>query len=171
MAARVASSTPGAEVHLLHVMSSPKPEDWGKHGAHLDEFARRLRQVFAGPIFGHLGTDTPWKAIAQVAANLNADLVIVAPHDRKGIERFAQGSVAEKVARHTHCPVLLARPKTHIAERSTEIEPPCPRCVETQQKSEGKELWCVQHSEHHKKGHTYFDYPESFTGPSEFDRD
>jgi hypothetical protein len=66
---------------------------------------------------------------------------------------------------------MLARPKTHVAERSTEIEPPCAHCVETQQKTQGKELWCAQHSQHHKKGHTYFDYPESFAGGSEFSRD
>jgi nucleotide-binding universal stress UspA family protein len=171
-AASVATATPGAEVHLVHVMSSEKPGEIKKHGAHVDDFARRLRQVFTGPIYGHLGAGSPWKAIVQMAANLNADMIIVGPHDRAGIERFAQGSIAEKVARHAHCPVLLARSKTHVADRSTEIEPPCPHCVETQQKTNGKELWCSQHSQHHKKGHTYTDYPDSSFGEgSEFFRD
>ncbi len=171
MAMRVARATHGAEVHLVHVIASPNADAWQKHGEHLDGFAKRLRQVFGGPIFGHLASDTPWKSIVQFAANLNADLVIVAPHDRHGVERFAQGSVSEKVARNAHCPVLLARPKTHVAERSTEIEPPCPKCLDTQSSSNGKQLWCAQHSQHHVKGHTYIDYPESYAGPSEFDRD
>ncbi len=171
MAARVGRSTPGAEVHLVHAVTSSKAEDLSSHAAHLEDFGGRLRKVFAGPIHGHLATDTPWRSIVQFAANLNADLIIVAPHDRRGIERFAQGSIAEKVARNAHCPVLLARPKTHVAERSTEIEPPCPKCVETQQRTAGKELWCSQHMQHHKTGHTYIDYPESFGGGSEFSRD
>ncbi len=171
-AASVASAIPGAEVHLVHVVaSSGKPDDVKRHGALVDDFARRLRQVFAGPIFGHLASGTAWKAIVQTAANLNADLVIVAPHDREAVERFAQGSIAEKVARHAHCPVLLARIKTHIAQRNLEIEPPCPQCVETQQKSLGKEFWCAQHSQHHKKGHTYIEYPQSFADGSQFFRD
>ncbi len=167
--ASVASATLGAEVHLMHVVTgSDKPEGFKKHGSHVDEFARRLRTVFPGPLFGHLGSGPPWKAIVQLAANLNADLIVVGPHDRVGIERFAQGSIAEKVARHAHCPVLLARSKTHIAERSTEIEAPCAHCVEMQHKTQGKDLWCAQHSQHHKKGHTYIDYPESFAEGSQF---
>ena len=172
--ASVAGATPASEVHLLHVVtvtSAGKPEAVQRHGAHVDDFARRLRTVFAGPIFGHLGSGSPWKTIVQLGANLNADLVVVGPHDRAGIERFAQGSISEKVARHAHCPVLLARSKTHIAERSTEIEPPCPQCVDTQQKTQGKELWCAQHSQHHKRGHTYIDYPESFAEGSQFFHD
>jgi len=170
-AARVAAATPGAEVHLVHAISPHNADAWNRHSSHLDVFARAVREMFAGPIFGHLATDSPWKSIVQFAANLNADLIVVAPHDRRGIERFAQGSISEKVARHAHCPVLLARPKTHVADRSAEIEPPCPKCVEVQQSSRGKELWCSQHSPHHVRGHTYIDYPESFAGPSEFDRD
>jgi nucleotide-binding universal stress UspA family protein len=38
------------------------------------------------------------------------DLVVMGSHGRTGIRRAVLGSVAEKVVRYAHCPVLVARP-------------------------------------------------------------
>jgi nucleotide-binding universal stress UspA family protein len=39
------------------------------------------------------------------------DLVILATHGRTGMERLMMGSVAERVVRNVHCPLLIVRPR------------------------------------------------------------
>ncbi|MBK8252965.1 MAG: universal stress protein [Polyangiaceae bacterium] len=48
-------------------------------------------------------------AIVRCAEKFAADLVVVGSHGRTGISRILLGSVAEKVVRTAHCPVLVAR--------------------------------------------------------------
>lgn len=48
-------------------------------------------------------------AIVRRAEKLGAALVVVGSHGRTGIKRMLLGSVAEKVARFAHSPVLVAR--------------------------------------------------------------
>jgi len=105
-----------------------------------------------------------------LAASLDADLVIVGTSSLTGLQRLAMGSVAEKVIRHAHCPVLLVREKNHSELREPEIEPPCPQCWETQNQSAGKTLFCAQHSTHHVHGHTFYEYPPSFADGSQIIR-
>jgi nucleotide-binding universal stress UspA family protein len=44
------------------------------------------------------------------AEELHADLVVMGTHGRSGIERLLLGSVAERVARASNCPVMLVPP-------------------------------------------------------------
>jgi nucleotide-binding universal stress UspA family protein len=48
-------------------------------------------------------------AILDVAAESRPDLIVVGSHGRRGLKRFLLGSVAESVARHAQCSVLIAR--------------------------------------------------------------
>jgi len=48
--------------------------------------------------------------IVQAAEELSADLIVLGSHGRSVLHRFLLGSTAERVARHSHCPVLLVRP-------------------------------------------------------------
>lgn len=48
-------------------------------------------------------------AILDVAAESRADLIVLGSHGRRGLMRFLLGSVAESVARHAQCSVLIAR--------------------------------------------------------------
>ncbi|WP_437718256.1 universal stress protein [Sorangium sp. So ce448] len=94
--------------------------------------------------------------IAQLAADLDADLVVVGSHGYRGLERLLLGSVAERVSRLARCPVWIVRPKDHAtAGRVPEIEPPCPECVRHRQETGGAALWCARHSEHHVRPHRY----------------
>jgi len=62
-------------------------------------------------------------AVVELAGEVESDLIIIGTHGRTGIKRMVLGSVAEKVARHAHCPVLVMRHKDYDpAERPT-IEP------------------------------------------------
>lgn len=105
-------------------------------------------------IVAHVRFDAPAEEVAQLAADLEADLVVVGTHGRRGVSRLVLGSVAEGTVRLAPCPVLVVRPKTTPSVVPA-IEPPCPRCVETRRASAGKEFWCEQHRERHGQRHTY----------------
>jgi len=47
--------------------------------------------------------------IVDSAAKWPADLIVMGPHGRKGLERFLLGSVSEAVARHAPCSVQIVR--------------------------------------------------------------
>jgi nucleotide-binding universal stress UspA family protein len=48
----------------------------------------------------------PWREILLLARELPADLVALGTHGRSGFERFALGSVTEKLLGHLPCPIL-----------------------------------------------------------------
>jgi len=52
---------------------------------------------------------TTWKVICDTAKEENADLIAMASQGRTGLSHALIGSVAEKVARHASCPVLVVR--------------------------------------------------------------
>lgn len=52
---------------------------------------------------------SPASAIVEHAKKVGADLIIVATQGRTGLGALLIGSVAEKVVRHAHCPVLAVR--------------------------------------------------------------
>lgn len=57
----------------------------------------------------------PWHAIAEeTREDPDIDLVVMGTHGRTGIKHVLLGSVAERVARHASCPVLLVRPKRSV---------------------------------------------------------
>ncbi|HEX3855182.1 MAG TPA: universal stress protein [Polyangiaceae bacterium] len=104
----------------------------------------------------HVNMLDPTYAIAQLASDIEADLVIVGTHSRVGLARFLLGSVAEGVVRRAPCPVLVVRPSgAQTALDSPRIEPPCPQCLETRKASGGAQFWCERHREHHSRAHTY----------------
>ncbi|MET0791163.1 MAG: universal stress protein [Polyangiaceae bacterium] len=105
-------------------------------------------------VHSHLRLEAPAEELAQIAADLEADLVVVGTHGRRGIARLVLGSVAEAVVRLAPCPVLVVRPKA-LPEVGPRIEPPCPACVAARRASGGAQYWCEQHRERHGQRHTY----------------
>lgn len=55
----------------------------------------------------------PRTAILDIAAESGANLIVVGSHGRKGLKKFLLGSVAESVARHSSCSVLIVRTPTN----------------------------------------------------------
>ena len=53
----------------------------------------------------------PKAVVLDCAAKWPADLILLGPHGRKGLERFLLGSVSEGVARHATCSVQIVRPR------------------------------------------------------------
>ena len=46
-------------------------------------------------------------AIIEAANNLNADIIVMGSHSRKGLDKILMGSVAEKVLRHSKVPLFI----------------------------------------------------------------
>lgn len=104
----------GASVTLLHVI----PDLTGAHGASTraieDEALAELqglRTLFAEGV--DVRTDLrhgePAETICAALAHDGADLVVMGTHARTGLRRFVLGSVAERVIRAVHVPVLVVR--------------------------------------------------------------
>ena len=173
----LAAAKPYAEMHLVNVVPAYGPqatytlsndtsdselisvdEAQRRFGAYADQALRRFTERHAGKHLGrvitHLRFDAIADQIAQLAADLEADLIVVGTHGRRGLSRLLLGSSAEATVRLAPCPVMVVRPKA-LPEPAPRIEPPCPRCIEARRVSAGVELWCEQHRERHGQRHTY----------------
>jgi universal stress protein A len=53
----------------------------------------------------------PFVEIIKEAKEKDMDLIVMASHGRTGVSHMLMGSVAEKVVRKAHCPVLIVRNK------------------------------------------------------------
>ena len=170
----LASKEERAEVHVVNVVSAAAEftytESSAVSGAGLtlrqahEELEAYINKELAswqeatGKSFtrcvGHVRTEFPAEEIAQLGSDLEADLIVVGTHGRRGVRRLVLGSVAEGVVRLARGPVLVVRPPEPKKD-VPEIEPPCPRCVETREATDGAEFWCEQHRERHGQRHTY----------------
>jgi nucleotide-binding universal stress UspA family protein len=122
---------------------------------HLDTYCRRrleqLQEKYGdlgiANLILHFRAGDPSARIVQLAVDIDADLIVVGTHGRRGLKRLLLGSVAAGVLGSARCPVHLARLKDHegIGE-VPEIEPPCPRCVAVRRQSSGDSWWCPTHS-------------------------
>lgn len=59
---------------------------------------------------GEVVTGEPVDKISEFAKSKNADLIIISTHGAKGLEKILLGSVAKRVLKRTHCPVLVMNP-------------------------------------------------------------
>jgi len=53
-----------------------------------------------------LRAGVPWEEVLSATSQINADLIVMGTHGRRGLERALLGSVAEKVVRMAQVPVL-----------------------------------------------------------------
>jgi nucleotide-binding universal stress UspA family protein len=58
----------------------------------------------------------PAQEIIDTANDEKVDLIVMSTHGRGGVARWTFGSVADKVARHCSCPVLLVREGVHVED-------------------------------------------------------
>lgn len=125
-------------VHLLHVVPTDewhllrkiyRPEGGGDGGADtvraekiarekMEELARTHLSGVTYEIVTPLNSD-PVVGILEAEKEQAADLVVMATHGRTGIAHLILGSVAEKVARESRCPVF----STHRTEALAATKP------------------------------------------------
>lgn len=159
-------------VHAVHVV--PESENHARRhpdddAAELEYGQRRLREFVAAhgaagapPRVGiHVRIGDPVDELHRVAAQLEADLLVIGPHEGMLFKNRPVGGVAGKVVQGAHCPVLVARPKDYASmEREPDIDPPCPRCVQTRYASGGQRWWCDDHANETYEPHLYSAYEE-----------
>ena len=172
-ALELAAETPGGEPHVVNVLAGQGPNHLIEGGAAvglvtaaeaeegLKKYVGDQLAVFEGKhgkrfdrAITHQRVGAPADGIAQLASDLEADLVVVGTHGYRALSRLLLGSVAESTVRLAHCPVLVVRPKEQTSAQEPKILPPCPQCVEERRRTLGKELWCAMHREHHGRRHT-----------------
>ena len=59
---------------------------------------------------GEVATGDTVDRITAIAEEKNCDLIVISTHGAKGLEKILLGSVAERVLKRAHCPVLIMNP-------------------------------------------------------------
>lgn len=100
---------PVESVGLAHVVSQQYVEQFVKESkAQLLELAAKLCPGAAmGPVLVESGD--PREVVTHMAKELQAELIVMGTHGRRGLSRALIGSVAESVVRTAHCSVLVVR--------------------------------------------------------------
>lgn len=126
----------GGEILLLRVLDIPEPTAPTRHPevtigwvrearaeahqearTYLDEWQHHVyRQGIA--VRAMLRDRSAAEDILQVAGCEKIDLIVMSAHGQGGQARWTFGSVADKVARHSPCPVLLVRHASESAGAS-----------------------------------------------------
>jgi nucleotide-binding universal stress UspA family protein len=117
----------GAELVLLHaypipgytfpdgsVVASPTmmQELAEQAQKHLEEWRQEAERLVGAPrVTAEKAVGEPAAEILRAARESGADLVVVGTHGRTGLEHALMGSIAERVVRRAHCPVLTVRPQ------------------------------------------------------------
>jgi nucleotide-binding universal stress UspA family protein len=108
-----------SNVHVIHVLAPIAYLELEMPFPNVDDEARRrhaemaLRERLSAPqhqklqVKGAIGD--PGREISDYAQEVGAELIVLPSHGRTGISRLLIGSVAERVVRLAHCPVLVLR--------------------------------------------------------------
>lgn len=121
--ARAVAEQSGGSICLLHVAALPisgteiPPVPMDPYPVWEQTARAQLEKIAAE----HLGNHVPYNiearsgdasaGILNQADEMNADLIVMATHGRKGVAHLLLGSVAEQVIRQSTRPVLIFRPK------------------------------------------------------------
>jgi len=110
----VADTTRIDVVHVLPELMATEPgviwssiDDAGRMDHAKEAMRKRFKDLPAMSL--HVGIGDPGSVITDHASEVAADLILIPSHGRTGVKRLLLGSVAERVARLAHCPVLVLR--------------------------------------------------------------
>jgi nucleotide-binding universal stress UspA family protein len=108
-----------ANIHVIHALPLMEMTEPGFIWDMVDDNSRRkhaddaLRERLADSKYAGIDITVaigdPAREIADYAQSCHADLIVLPSHGRTGISRLLIGSVAERVVRRAHCPVLVLR--------------------------------------------------------------
>ena len=73
-----------------------------------EDYLQKCKSHLGDPTIQTLVKDgDPGDAIIEGAENLQADVIVMGSHSRKGLDKILMGSVAEKVLRHSKIPLFI----------------------------------------------------------------
>jgi nucleotide-binding universal stress UspA family protein len=111
------------EIHICHAIE-PRPElDTSERQmkARHEEVLRFVRAHVPAELEQrvrmHLAVADPADALAQLAVDVDADLIVVGTHGKKGITRLVKGSVGHDLLQKAPCPVLVAIPPARTRKK------------------------------------------------------
>ena len=171
-ALKLAAAREGAEVHLIHVITggaahSNSAASIALNAKALEEAPRRLAvyatlscdavpEAKGRKIALHTRFGSPAEAIVQLSVDVQAELIVVGTHGRRGVKKLALGSVAERLVEIARCPVLVTRPVSYAGTEVTpHVEPVCPGCAAARLASSNEQLWCEYHRRPQVRVHGY----------------
>jgi nucleotide-binding universal stress UspA family protein len=96
------------EVHEVLIRDA---SEYLEHLSHMDILADLALHT-------EVPTDTPAHSILNYAQSKNIDLIVMCSHGYTGLTRWALGSIAQKIARHSSIPVVILREKSQGFLRS-----------------------------------------------------
>jgi nucleotide-binding universal stress UspA family protein len=76
------------------------------------EHAELFKQAGVSEVAHNVFVGDVAEQIVQFAADIHGDLIVMGTHGYKGLEKVMFGSIAAKVVRSAHCPVLTINPYT-----------------------------------------------------------
>lgn len=121
-ALRIAVATQGI-LHLLHIEDAEEdnPDDWNRF-PHVRELLARWRlidpEASRTDVAEKLGvkfvkasveSESPVHGVAAYVTRHLCDLMVLMTHNRSGLERWLEESIAEEAVRETHMPALFLR--------------------------------------------------------------
>lgn len=108
-----------SQLHVIHVLPYISAIEPGVVWSTVEDEPRcrhaetALKKFLADPKYEkvqlHSMIGDPGQEIAEFAEKNGAELIILPSHGRTGLRRLLIGSVAERVVRLAHCPVLVLR--------------------------------------------------------------
>jgi len=127
-----------AQLHILHVVNELDPDWYGITDAQeravklrdqiKSEARERLEELAPGKDLHDFETIVSLQLSFDVADSINEyvqereiDLVVMGTHGRQGIDRLMLGNVANKIIRHTPCPVMTIREEVPWTEEEEEV--------------------------------------------------
>ena len=114
----------GADLHIVHAVGvyndvamfgvpvfpdEQKETYLRKAREHMEDLLSKLKAK-KPDIRGDVVVGDPMDEIVVFAEEKGADLIIISTHGAKGIEKILLGSVAQRVVKLAHCPVLVMNP-------------------------------------------------------------
>ncbi|MCK9517042.1 MAG: universal stress protein [Ottowia sp.] len=91
--------------------------------AALDLAVQRLEEQGIKPDTRVVESHAIWRGVTDVIDEVGADLVILASHGRRGLERLLLGSVTQSVLAHTHVATLVVRQTPEEASKASADAP------------------------------------------------
>ena len=114
-----------AKLHILHVFSEPVPTipikgiSFPESGSYLVELEREAAAALAKlpgsdwpteqPVVRATRQGHPVTEIIQYAREMQIGMIVLGTHGRSGVAPFLLGSIADKIVKMAHCPVLTVQ--------------------------------------------------------------
>lgn len=98
------AKTMGAKIHLLHVNTPSGFKSSSQAKEMMEEFLKGLgAENYTLNVYNEFSVE---KGVLNFAREMNADLVGMSTHGRKGLSHFFNGSISEDLVNHANMPVI-----------------------------------------------------------------